>query len=98
MNSGQLSKEIRTLHWREYRNLIDAAVEKQIVIPEEDLIWAILEIPEHYKISSLVHYSNHVKAISEKAVKSIVNKIKEVSSQSYRKHLSDLVSTLKTTA
>ncbi len=95
MDPENISEEIRTLHWRDYCRLINFAIENQIVIDEENLVWPVLQIPENYKVSALIRYSNEVVPISKNALSKILDKIEGHVSESYEKHIRNLLTQIK---
>jgi len=97
INNEQLIKDLRCLGWREYQSALSQAIEKKILLCDADLIFAILEIPEHYKISALVTYTNKVKPISEATYKLLLIATEKSANKSYNKHLNEELLEIKYT-
>ncbi|WP_041598472.1 hypothetical protein [Hahella chejuensis] len=88
MSPDEIVENLRCLGWREYTRTIRFAIKDNIDIAEENLIYAIIEIPEHYKISSLARYSNAVRPITKCSYESIKQAIiQEECVESYKEHL-----------
>ena len=95
MKTEQLVKDLRNLGWREYKKALSQAIENKIILSDEDLMFAIVEIPEHYKITALVNYTNNVKPISQSTYQSIIKAIQESDNESYKNHLLEKFSGVK---
>ena len=88
MEDESLNQKIRTLEWRDYVKFLKLAVEENLVLNDADASWAVIQIPEHYKLCALVDYSQKVKPICVESF----NLIKEAISDrggvgSYQEHL-----------
>ena len=92
MKSSEINDKIRTLHWRVYCQLVRDAVDNEIQINEEDLVWAVVELPEHYKINALILYTANIQPLSLESKSKILASIERSASESYVKHMKDLVS------
>jgi len=88
MSNKYLENDLICRKWRTYARAITYASEKKVFVADEILITAILDIPEHYKITGLCYYSNTVKPISQKSFKQIRSAIEDKEYvQSYKDHL-----------
>jgi len=97
MSPDEIVKNLRCLGWREYTRAIRIAIKENIDIAEEDLIYAIIEIPEHYKIALLARYSNAVRPITRCSFESIKQAIvQEECVESYKEHLLQELANAKT--
>jgi hypothetical protein len=88
INKRYLENDLMCRKWRTYARAITYASEKNIFVADEILTAAILDIPEHYKITGLCYYTNTVKPLSQRSFEQIRSAIENTECvQSYKDHL-----------
>ena len=88
MDNQSLVDGLRSLEWRKYKQSVACAIDDRIELEEDDLLYAIAEIPEHHKINALIDYSMNVRPISKVSYDSIITAIKSAKDvESYKDYL-----------
>ena len=95
MNLTKIKKELRCTGWREYKRALLEAQSQNIYLEDEELVYAILKIPENYKISALASYTHSVKPISQASFDLVIRAIETSENDSYKAHLLREVNKIK---